>query len=257
MKNLFSSVKSELFYKRSGTGFPLLLIHGFPLDNETWDTLSDELQGSFDIVQPDLPGFGQSIVSEYPLSIKGFAERLAKLLDHLGIEKTFVAGHSMGGYVALEFARNFPLKMQGLLLVSSQARADTPEKKEGRFQTIDKVNSEGINSVIGMAEKLSNDPSHQPFLKKMIERQNPAGVKNGLLAMAGREDLSPILSFFNFPITLIHGLSDPLISFERSREIKAHLPSSILIEIPGIGHSPMLEAGTEMKNAFLNMLKFV
>ncbi|MEI6289603.1 MAG: alpha/beta hydrolase [Chloroflexota bacterium] len=236
---------------------PLLMIHGFPLDHETWKPISGELEGSFDMIMPDLPGFGKSVILQYPMSIREYAECLSNLLDHLGIEKTLVAGHSMGGYAALEFARQYSKKMLGLVLIGSQARADTPEKKAGRFETIDRVNSEGIAAVAGMAEKLSNDQSHQPFFKQMIERQNPAGVKNGLMAMAGREDMTGFIPAFNFPITLIHGLSDPLISHERAREIKEILPSSILIELPGIGHSPMLEAAAQTKLAFEEMKKSI
>ena len=66
------------------------------------------LDNKFDLITPDLRGFGQSTTVETPYTISDMADDLAGLLDHLGIEKIALAGHSMGGYVALAFAKKYP-----------------------------------------------------------------------------------------------------------------------------------------------------
>ena len=92
----------NLAYARRGNGTPLALIHGFPLDSTSWNEIAPLLEDKFDLVLPDLRGFGQSTTVETPYSISGMADDIAGLLDHLGIEKAALAGHSMGGYVALD-----------------------------------------------------------------------------------------------------------------------------------------------------------
>jgi len=61
------------------------------------------------------------------------------LVDQLHIRESVVVGHSMGGYVALEMVRSYPERISGLVLISSHIFADTSEKKQSRFENIDKI----------------------------------------------------------------------------------------------------------------------
>jgi 3-oxoadipate enol-lactonase len=167
------------------------------------------------------------------------------LLDALKIQKTYLAGHSMGGYVVLAFARAYPERVLGLGMVSSQAAADSPESRAKRYATVGEVAVNGMSAVAGMSEKLSADPAHVTFFRKLILHQRPSGVIGALKAMAERPDTSELMSTYKFPVVLVHGLADELIPFERSREMKALLPQAELTELPGVGHSPALEAPVE------------
>jgi pimeloyl-ACP methyl ester carboxylesterase len=140
-------------------------------------------------------------------------------------------------------------------MVGSQAAADTPERKSGRYATAGEVAVNGVSVAAGMAEKLSANPAHAPFFRAMILRQRPAGVIGALKAMAERPDSSDIFPQFKFPVTLVHGLADALIPPERSREMKALLPEAELTELPGVGHSPALEAPVETARALRQLLK--
>lgn len=231
-----------LAYERFGKGKPLMLIHGFPLDHTSWNEITPLLEDKFDIILPDLRGFGQSTTVETPYTISDMADDLAALLDHLGIEKIALAGHSMGGYVALAFAKKYPQRVSGLGLVSSQAAADPLERKEGRYKTAADVAEKGVNVVTeAMTPKLSADMKVQAFVRDVIGKQSKSGVMGALKAMAERENLLPLLSSFLFPFVLIHGNADALIPIERAREIKAVLPSAQLVELQGAGHMPMME----------------
>ena len=116
----------ELAYERRGRGVPLVLIHGYPLDHTIWDEVVPLLESDFDLILPDLRGFGESGLMEADSSILDFASDIADLLTQLKIKRAILTGHSMGGYVALAFAREYPERMSGLGLISSQLRADTP-----------------------------------------------------------------------------------------------------------------------------------
>lgn len=236
------------------TGAPLILVHGFPLDGSVWETLAERLADQFDVFMPDLRGFGGSGVGTEDPTVEQMAADLAGFTDLMGMEQVFIAGHSMGGYVTLAFARLYPQKVLGLGLIGSQAVADTPERQAGRLETAGKVALEGAQVVAGMAEKLTASPlQYASALREVILRQPPAGLIGGLKAMAARPDVSTSLPDFHFPVALVHGLVDALIPPERSREMKALLPQASLLELPDIGHSPFLEAVEETAGAILGL----
>ncbi len=232
----------NLAYTRLGKGTPLMLVHGFPLDSSSWNELIPYLKDHFDLILPDLRGFGKSTTVEAPYTLSDMADDLAGLLDHLGVEKTALAGHSMGGYISLAFAKKYPQRVIGLGLVASQAAADAPEGKERRYKTAADVAEKGVGVVVeAMTPKLSADVRVQEFVHGVIERQSKQAVIGALKAMAVREDSMPILSSSDFPLVLIHGDADQLIPPERAREIKSANPSARLLELKGAGHMPMME----------------
>ena len=232
----------NLAYARRGRGAPLVLIHGYPLDHSIWDPIAPFLEHDFDLIIPDLRGFGQSDVMEADDSILEYASDLAGLLTHLKVRKAFVAGHSMGGYVALAFARDYEERVAGLAMVSSQMAADAPERKQARYASAKEVVENGVGSVVeAMAPKLSARPELQEFARELIGKQQPLGVFSALYAMADRPDSSDIFAGFPFPVVIIHGDADALIPVERGREMKAALPAAHYVELPGAGHLPMME----------------
>lgn len=236
----------DLTYRRCGKGLPIMLIHGFPLDSNSWNELIQFLENDFDIIMPNLRGFGQSSTIETPYTISDMADDLAGLLDHLGIEKTVIAGHSMGGYIALAFAKKYQNRFNGLGLISSQAACDSPERKEGRYKTAADVDLNGVSVIVeAMSHKLSADNSVQIFVRDLIGKQSKSGVIGALKAMAEREDYMSFLSRSTFPVVLIHGDADSLIPIARSKDILAAMPSAHFVELPGAGHMPMMEFAKE------------
>ncbi len=236
----------DLAYVRNGRGIPLVLIHGYPLDHTIWDKTTPLLEDKFDLILPDLRGFGGSSTVESQYTLTDMAKDIAGLLDHLSVDKTYIAGHSMGGYLALAFARQHPDRLLGLGLVSSQLAADPLDRKEGRYKTAADVAEKGVAVVAdAMSPKLTPQPNLQRQLHKLIEHQSSAGVIGALKAMAERSDSTSFLSGFQLPVRIVHGMKDELIPIERAREIKQALPSAQLLELDGVGHLPMLEAPYE------------
>lgn len=245
---------TRLAYHRTGHGAPLILVHGFPLDRAFWSPLLPYLEAHFDCIVPDLRGFGDSPATEAGYSLEDLAADLSALLSGLGLPAVFLAGHSMGGYIALAFARRFGTQLLGLGLIGSQAAADTPEKKAGRYGTIAQVKRDGVSAVLGMAEKLSANPAQAPLLREIIQRQKPLGVMGALQAMAERPASLSDFSTFHFPVILVHGLADTLIPIDRAREIKAAFPTAKLTELPNVGHSPPFEAPEQTAAALMELL---
>lgn len=240
----------ELAFERYGSGMPLVLLHGFPLDHSIWMDVVPLLQNDFDLILPDLRGFGESTTVDTQYSMSDFAADLFGLLNSLGLEKAAFAGHSMGGYVALAFAKLYPARISGLALVSSQAAADTPERKEGRYKTAEDVKVKGVGTVAdAMTNKLSTDPHVREFIRPLILRQSASAVTGALRAMAEREDMMLLASTLSVPLFLLHGIADELIPIERAREINALKNDAKLVELARVGHMPMMESAAQVADA--------
>jgi pimeloyl-ACP methyl ester carboxylesterase len=186
--------------------------------------------------------------------MEDYASDIAGLLDALGVQKTAIAGHSMGGYVALAFARLYPERVTGLGLISSQILADTPAKREDRFKSAAEVADKGPASVVeAMTPKFTNDPRLQEFARSTMELQQPAAYIGALKAMGERVDSTPLLQSIHYPVVIVHGDADNLIPIDRAREVKAALPNAYLVEIHGAGHMPMMEAKEQTAEALKHL----
>lgn len=244
-----------LAFERRGKGAPLVLLHGYPLDHHTWDSVATLLENNFDLIVPDLRGFGESTLSDSTYTMDDFASDIVGLLDSLGIKQTAIAGHSMGGYVALAFTKLYPERVRGLGLVSTQTLADPPDRKEGRYKSAADVSQNGIGGVVdAMTPKFTADETLQLSSREIMERQKPGAFIGALKAMAERMDTTSLLSSINFPLVVIHGDKDNLIPIERAREVKSLVPKVQLVELQGVGHLPMMEAVKETAEA-LKLLK--
>src|SRR4051794_16033318 len=117
-------------YTDRGRGEPLVLLHGFPLDRRMWDAQTEKLSDHYRVIAPDLRGFGQSRRSD-PFTIESLADDTHLFLEQLAAAPCVLAGLSMGGYVALAYAKKYAADLRGLVLVDTKAEADSPQAKEG------------------------------------------------------------------------------------------------------------------------------
>ncbi len=250
-------VKSiSLAYTRTGEGHPLLMLHGYPLDHSIWAPVVPLLQNSFELILPDLRGFGESDAPSEAYSLGDMAADLAGLLDHLEIERAALAGHSMGGYVALAFARLYPHRISGLALVASHPYADPPDRQEARLVTARAVAQQGVAVVAdSMPEKLTTDLSLQRDLRNLALRQPPAGMIGALKAMAARSDSMDLLRGFDLPLVVVQGARDSIIPIQFGRDVQAALPAAQVVELANVGHMPMMEAPQETADALLRLLQ--
>jgi 3-oxoadipate enol-lactonase len=257
MKTWQTSVDGvKIAYERRGVGAPLVLIHGYPLDHTIWGPLAEHLIEDFDLIMPDLPGFGDSQAAGTAGSIEAYGSDVAALMRALQVPRAIIAGHSMGGYVALSLVRNHPEIVAGLSLVSSQVRADTPDRRESREAAAQKVLEDGVEHVArAMSAQLTADPQIQADMYALIGSQKPAGLASALRAMAARPDSRDMVGKLKSPVVAIHGDEDRLIPPDRGREVKDLLPSAALITVPRAGHLPMLENPDEVAGGLRLFLK--
>jgi len=245
----------SLAYTRRGHGAPLVLIHGYPLDSSIWGEVVPLLEEHFDLIIPDVRGFGGSATTTNMYTLTDVAADINGLLDELGVPSAFVAGHSMGGYLALALAKAYPEHVRGLALISSQTAADAPEGKQKRYDTAKQVEEQGVGVVVeAMTPKLSADARIQSFVRNLMAEQKAQAYIGTLKAMAEREDTLSMLAAATFPLIIVHGDADALIPVAKAREVASVASRATLIELAGIGHMPMLESPQAVADALMKFL---
>jgi pimeloyl-ACP methyl ester carboxylesterase len=224
-----------------GEGLPLVFIHGFPLSRGAWSKQVDAFQETHRVIAPDLRGFGESGASSGPVFMNRYAEDIHALLMHLGTGPVVLAGHSMGGYVALAFAKAFPELLRGLVLVGTKAGGDAPEVAAARRASAEKVRKEGIASVVeSMAPKMlsagNTDAGMALAVRNLMQPASPEGVIGALLGMAERPDAGAWVGMLRVPTLVVAGADDILILPSESQSLAKAIPEAQLTLIPKAGH---------------------
>jgi 3-oxoadipate enol-lactonase len=250
---------NSMYVYDAGSGIPVILIHGYPLSHGIWDEQLS-LSQHYRILAPDLPGFGQTPpVTNW--SISDYANFILQILDERKIGQAVVMGHSMGGYIALEFAARYQDRLSGLGLICTQAGADSDDARSNRMKTIERVKVEGTNFISDMmAEKLlsPNNLTDDPLVKTVktiLQSASKDGVMAALAAMAHRDDHFDTLEKISVPSLVITGDDDVLIPAERSEQMAAKLKQATLEKIAGAGHLAMMEKPEAFNSILSKFLK--
>jgi pimeloyl-ACP methyl ester carboxylesterase len=232
----------DLFYVEQGQGIPIVFLHGYPLDHRIWLPVFPYLRKDIHIIEPDLRGHGQSPVPEGVYSMSLVVGDVIRLLDKLKIEKTVVAGHSMGGYVIFEFWHEYPDRISGIALVATRANADTEERRMDRLQTAEEVMKAGTAKIVNsMLTKLTKKTELYPEIRGIMEGISPQGVAGILRGIANRANAIPWLPQINVPAVVIAGKDDQLVPVQESIEMAKKLQNGKLEMIDNAGHLPMME----------------
>jgi 3-oxoadipate enol-lactonase len=248
---------TELWYVDRGTGLPLLLVHGFPLDHTMWMGQIEGLSSRYRVIAPDLRGFGRSPAQGEKISMGQFADDLNALLDGLAIcEPMVYCGLSMGGYVAFQFWRKYAARLRGLILCDTRATADTPEVAAGRHAMAERVLREGPTPLVEtMMPKLfsentrHNQPNVVEGLRKVMMATDPHGIAAAARGMAERPDMISMLSQIACPTLVIVGQHDVISPSAEMRNIAEAIPGAKFVEIPCAGHMAPLESPSDVNAA--------
>jgi pimeloyl-ACP methyl ester carboxylesterase len=125
---IFNTNEIALYYECHGSGPPLMLIAGLASDGQSWMPVVEALSPYFTLILPDNRGAGRTRPPDAPISIVQMADDCAALADHLGHKSLFVAGHSMGGAIAMTLALKNPQKVDRLVLAAMAAKMSSRNK---------------------------------------------------------------------------------------------------------------------------------
>lgn len=240
----------KIAYNTAGNkrGSAVILVHGFCADSRMWSEFKSDLEEEHFVVVLDLPGFGTSEVIE-GASIADMAEAVQRIAEKLKIKRCLYVGHSMGGYVGIELAKQNPSLLEGLVMFHSHPFADSIEQKQHRQKSIDFIKRQG--HVLYVKQLFPNlfapgfARSNAFLVEKLTFRAtnySEKGIINALTAMSNRVDNSSVLKNISCPVLYIIGEKDMTISLNDSLA-QTHLAAIGDIQVlPKAGHMGMFEA---------------
>ncbi len=234
----------------AGSGPPLLLVHGFPLNHQMWLPQIEHFQSSYTVIAPDLRGFGDSDISPGIVTMEQHARDLNALLQDFKIEDPVsYCGLSMGGYIAWEFWKHFPDRLHALILCDTRADADLEEDVNNRLKMADLVLRHGPEAIsTAMIPNLisestqQNQPHISEHLISMIEATDSEGIAASQKGMAARSDFSDLIKDIHIPTLFIVGKEDRLTPPAVMHQMSTQVPESKYFEVSDAAHMAPMEA---------------
>jgi pimeloyl-ACP methyl ester carboxylesterase len=235
-------------FSDKGSGTAVVLLHGYLESLDIWNGFAEKIQEGLRIIRPDLPGHGMSGIAGEVHGMELLAESVIAVLDHLGIDKCFIIGHSMGGYSGLAFLEHYPNRLHGLCLLHSHPFPDTSQVMRNRCREIVLVNQgrKELISKINIPKAFA--PGNVDPLKSEVEMAIKIAVAtpgegiiaclNGMMKRPSREN---ILGGSTVPAMLVAGKHDNYISWEEVAK-KIRLPEGAeMVTMENSGHMGFLE----------------
>ena len=235
---------------------PIVLLHGSNADLHTWQAWTDALSADYRVVRFDQRGHGLTgPAADADYSIEAFAGDIDAVVDALGVERFVLAGNSMGGAIAMQYAIASPDRLDGLVLVDASG---APIERDADGNIAFKLAAmPGVGSVMSQVlprslveRSLSQSVSNQKIVTgEAVDRYWELARYPGNRDATRARFSTPRSAFSaeqvaqtDVPTLVMWGEEDKLIPYEAAGWYMDHLPDATLAAYPGIGHLPMEEA---------------
>jgi pimeloyl-ACP methyl ester carboxylesterase len=234
-----------LNYRRAGRGRRVVVLqHGFLGGSGYWTLQMAHLEPLFDLIAPDLPGFAGSAHLAAPEGVEGLAGALLQLLDHLGVERFALVGHSMGGMVAGQLALDHPDRVERLVLYGTAATGQL----RGRFETFEESIRRLVqDGIAATAERIAATwflhGRQSPFYGLCVDAGRGASLEAALtcLRTIPHWDISARLGEIDMPALVIGADRDRSITPSQLMQLWEGIRDAQLCIAPGSAHNLHLE----------------
>ncbi len=246
----------KLHFRDQGQGPPLVLLHGTAASLHTWDPWVEVLRDRYRLVRLDLPGFGLTGPSpDGDHTTAGRLQAIRALVDHLGIETFSLAGSSLGGYLAWNYALAYPEQVSALVLIDAAGffPAD-PEERSSSILELGRVPvlrdiltrftprflvSRGLRQVYGDPSQITEEQIDR-YHDLLLRAGNRQALVESLDRRGARRDIATLASYEG-PVLIQWGEDDQWIPVADAYRFQELLPQAELRIYPGIGHVLMEE----------------
>lgn len=252
-------------------GPPIVLVHGFAASLHTWEPWVDRLGDRYRIISVDLPGHGLTRAPrDYAASTQSFVAAIKTLADQEGLERFTLAGNSMGGAVAWNFALAHPERLDALVLVNAAGWRPEQISEDERDGPPPLVFSLIRTPVIGTAIRnlemrpLARQGLRSAFINdslvddamvdRYVELSRAPGHRRILLNIAQDGARPERMAEIVVPTLVMHGAVDNLIPVAAGRYYAETIPNAELVVFDNVGHAPMEEIPDQSAQALAAFL---
>ena len=235
-------------------GQVVVLVHGFSGDKDNWSFYAPYMTGEYRLICPDLPGFGENARSlDIDHAVATQAIRLRDFLDALGIDKCHLGGNSMGGYIALHFALEFPGRLRSLTLFNNAGVLGPDESELQKIVEAEGDESPLVPRTLAEMDRLMGFVVHKPryipgqFKKMILEENKPHqalldSIFEQMIDDIQNRPLNDRLDEIATPTQIIWGRHDRLVDVSCAAVQHAGIKDSEMVILEDVGHVPMIEA---------------
>lgn len=245
----------QVFYRVEGKGQPLVLIHGYQADSNAWNWVTPFLKEKYMIITPDLPGHGQSPLIRTINDMDFLARCLFQIINSLNLQEVVLAGHSMGGYVALAFANQFPGYVNRLFLINSHPFADNMNKLIIREKESQIIQNGKKHFLLTGFIKNNFAPTFRCKQKKQIQeftqlalQQAEDGMLADIVGMMARTDNTHIAQKLKKRIQVILGAEDVNVPDHKFKDVSDLFDIHVVSDC---GHMSIIEKPQEIASFLL------
>jgi pimeloyl-ACP methyl ester carboxylesterase len=241
-----------LSVEKQGSGDPVVLLHGLGSTANVWEPQVRALADRYTLLRYDLEGAGRSPFSA-TLSIDGWVQDLKALLDHQGIGKARLVGHSLGTLILQHFAVAYPQHVEKLVFIGVN-RAPPEARRQAVRERVAKVRAEGIDAIVEAIVKggvsphtLAERPEVVAFVRELLTRQPVEGYARCCEAMAAAAaaDVGAIRA----PVLLLAGRDDAISPVANSEGMAAELADAQVRVLEQCGHWHPIEQPAAVSQA--------
>ena len=248
----------DIFAEDTGSGTPLVLVHGFLGSSDMWIPQIKFFKNNFRVIAPALPGFGNSGTINSCDSIECMARSILRFLNKKKINNFNLLGHSMGGMIVQEMIKLEGKRILKLICYGTGPRGNIP----GRFETIDQSRKKlKINGLKNTAHMIAKNWFIEEEKAKYFHLCEEAGKQtsieaadNGLIAMKKWNGIKNLQKIKNETL-IIWGDQDKAYNFKQVETLNDNIPNSDLIVIKGCSHNVHLEKPDEFNIIVEKFLK--
>lgn len=235
---------STLPYLRTGSGPVLVLVHGYLGGAAQWQCEIDLLSKDYDVIAPNLPGFGAASDQPGCATIADMADAIFDLLDRLGVTEFDLLGHSMGGMIVQQMAAQRTAAIRKLILYGTGPLGLMPDRFEPIAVSSQRLCTDGVTQTIARIGatwfKAGQRAAGYPLLVEIGSLASEQAATAALDAMAGWDGRAN-LHDLSMPILVIWGDSDQSYRWPQIEELWTRIPNVQLSVVPGTAHAVHLE----------------
>lgn len=250
--------RGRMAWLEAGAGWPLVLLHAFPLTAEMWRPQLERVPDDWRFIAPELAG---AVPPEGPRTIDDYAADVCALLDALLIDNAVIGGLSMGGYIAFAMFRRSPTLFSGMILADTRAEADSPQARDGRVAMRDLLARDGVAPIADrmlprlLTERTIRDrPLVAGRVRSLIESSTPRAIDAALDAMMTRPDSTADLPRISCATLVIVGEEDAVTPIADADAMHRAIERSVLVTLAGAGHLSNLEQPEAFSRALADFL---